>query len=102
MRRWARTRRHLRVAARAAGLDAFATAPRVRLGDTAASVMTLDSSLKSLAAEAERRNVAPAELVYDALLGRGVIVRPMAAWGLPTCIRISVGTPDETTGLEGT
>ncbi|HUH04254.1 MAG TPA: aminotransferase class I/II-fold pyridoxal phosphate-dependent enzyme, partial [Kofleriaceae bacterium] len=39
------------------------------------------------------RDTAP---VYDALLRRGVIVRPMAAWGLPTCIRISVGTPAET------
>jgi histidinol-phosphate aminotransferase len=39
------------------------------------------------------RDTAP---VYAALLARGVIVRPMGAWGLPTCIRISVGTPDET------
>jgi len=28
--------------------------------------------------------------LYDALLKRGVIVRPMAAWGLPTCLRVSV------------
>jgi histidinol-phosphate aminotransferase len=34
--------------------------------------------------------------VYQALLARGVIVRPMAAWGLPRCVRISVGTPAET------
>ena len=33
--------------------------------------------------------------VYQALLERGVIVRPMGAWGLPTCLRISVGTPAE-------
>jgi len=29
---------------------------------------------------------------YDQLLRRGVIVRPMKAWGLPTCIRVSCGT----------
>jgi histidinol-phosphate aminotransferase len=28
--------------------------------------------------------------LYQALLQRGVIVRPMAAWGLPTCLRVSV------------
>ena len=30
--------------------------------------------------------------VYQQLLERGVIVRPMAAWGLANCARISVGT----------
>lgn len=39
--------------------------------------------------------------VYDALLARGVIVRPMAAWGLPTCVRISIGTPPETARVAG-
>jgi histidinol-phosphate aminotransferase len=34
--------------------------------------------------------------VYDQLLRRGVIVRPMGAWGLPTCLRISVGTAEQT------
>lgn len=33
--------------------------------------------------------------VYDALLREGVIVRPMAGFGLPDCIRISVGLPEE-------
>lgn len=33
--------------------------------------------------------------VHDAMQQDGVIVRPMAAWGLPTCLRISVGTPAE-------
>ncbi|MEZ4402248.1 MAG: histidinol-phosphate transaminase [Kofleriaceae bacterium] len=37
----------------------------------------------------------PAQPVYDALLRRGVIVRPMAAWGLPTCIRVSVAAEDQ-------
>lgn len=32
----------------------------------------------------------PSAPLYDALLRRGVIVRPMAAWGLPTCLRVSI------------
>jgi len=32
----------------------------------------------------------PSPPIYDALLKQGVIVRPMAAWGLPNAIRISV------------
>jgi histidinol-phosphate aminotransferase len=32
----------------------------------------------------------PAAPIYDKLLRAGVIVRPMTAWGLPTCIRVSV------------
>ena len=34
----------------------------------------------------------PATEVYEALLREGVIVRPMAAWGLATHLRISIGT----------
>jgi len=37
----------------------------------------------------------PSTPIYDALLRRGVIVRPMAAWGLPTCIRVSIAREDE-------
>lgn len=37
----------------------------------------------------------PAVPVYEALLRRGVIVRPMAGAGRPTCIRVTVGTPRE-------
>jgi histidinol-phosphate aminotransferase len=36
----------------------------------------------------------PSAPIYDALLRKGVIVRPMAAWGLPDAIRVSV-TRDE-------
>jgi histidinol-phosphate aminotransferase len=32
---------------------------------------------------------------YEALLERGVIVRPMTGFGLPECIRISIGTVEE-------
>ncbi len=35
--------------------------------------------------------------VYDKLLRAGVIVRPMAAWGLPSCIRVSVARESEMT-----
>jgi histidinol-phosphate aminotransferase len=38
------------------------------------------------------RTAAP---VYDKLLRAGVIVRPMAAWGLPTCIRVSVASAQD-------
>lgn len=33
--------------------------------------------------------------VYDAMLRRGVIVRPMAPYGLPNHLRITIGTPSE-------
>ncbi len=33
--------------------------------------------------------------VYDKLLRRGVIVRPMAVWGLPTYIRVTIGRSRE-------
>ena len=33
--------------------------------------------------------------VFDALLRRGVIVRPLAAFGAPEAVRVTVGTPDE-------
>ena len=37
----------------------------------------------------------PSTKVYDQLLRRGVIVRPMAAWGLPEHIRVSIASaPD--------
>ena len=34
----------------------------------------------------------PSAPIYDKLLRVGVIVRPMAAWGLPSCIRVSVAS----------
>jgi histidinol-phosphate aminotransferase len=33
--------------------------------------------------------------VYDALLRRGVIVRPMDGYGLPEYLRVTIGLPDE-------
>lgn len=37
----------------------------------------------------------PSAGLYEQLLRRGVIVRPMAGNGHPTCLRISVGSPSE-------
>src|SRR2546430_7396379 len=36
-----------------------------------------------------------ANVLFDALLREGVIVRPLAGFGAPTAIRVTVGTPDE-------
>ncbi len=36
-----------------------------------------------------------AERTFQALLSQGVIVRPLGASGLPNCLRVSVGTPEE-------
>lgn len=37
----------------------------------------------------------PSAPLYDQLLRRGVIVRPMAAWGLPNYLRVSICKDDE-------
>jgi histidinol-phosphate aminotransferase len=36
-----------------------------------------------------------ADVLFDALLRQGVIVRPLAGFGAPHAIRVTVGTPDE-------
>ncbi len=41
------------------------------------------------------QNVDEAERLSGALLRRGVIVRPLGAFGLPHCLRISTGTDEE-------
>lgn len=33
--------------------------------------------------------------IHEGLLKQGIAIRPLTAFGLPTCIRITVGTPDE-------
>lgn len=37
----------------------------------------------------------PANAVYDALLRRGVIVRPLAPYAMPNHLRVTIGTPAE-------
>jgi histidinol-phosphate aminotransferase len=39
--------------------------------------------------------------LFERLLSQGVIVRPLAGFGAPSAIRISVGTPDEHLFLDG-
>jgi histidinol-phosphate aminotransferase len=36
-----------------------------------------------------------AAVFADQLRGEGVSVRPLAAWGAPSCIRVSIGTPEQ-------
>lgn len=36
-----------------------------------------------------------AEPIFDKLLREGVVVRPLRGYGLPTCIRVTVGTPEQ-------
>jgi histidinol-phosphate aminotransferase len=42
-----------------------------------------------------------ASWLTEELLRRGVIVRPLAAFGLPNCVRISTGTDEENQMLIG-
>ena len=37
----------------------------------------------------------PAQPIYEALLREGVIVRPIAGYGMPNHLRISIGLPEE-------
>lgn len=43
----------------------------------------------------------PSAPIYDVLLRQGVIVRPMAAWGLPTGLRVSVAADDQMARVVG-
>jgi len=43
--------------------------------------------------------VGPADKVYQALLERGVIVRPVANYGLPEWLRVTIGLPEENARL---
>ena len=36
-----------------------------------------------------------AKPIYEGLMRQGVITRPMVGYGLPTCLRISIGLPEE-------
>ena len=60
-------------------LRAEVSAPGVRVFPSLANFVLIDCGR-------------PSAPIYDQLLRKGVIVRPMAAWGLPTCLRVSVGS----------
>ena len=36
-----------------------------------------------------------ASRIFEELLAQGVVVRPLKAFGLPNCLRISTGTDDD-------
>ena len=46
-------------------------------------------------------DVGAGNAVYDALLREGVIVRPVAGYGLPRCVRITIGTAAQNERLIG-
>lgn len=49
-----------------------------------------------LEGQLHRRDLArDAGPVYQALLREGVIVRPVAGYGMPTFLRVSIGLPEE-------
>ena len=47
------------------------------------------------ATERENKDASVATRVYQALLRKGVIVRPVANYGLPAFLRVSIGLPEE-------
>ena len=46
-----------------------------------------------------RKSADDAEQLFQKLLRAGVIVRPLAGFGLPHCVRITVGTEAENNAL---
>ncbi len=64
---------------------------RLREGLTALGLAVLPSAANFLLCDLQR----PAAPVSDALLRRGVIVRPVANYGLPNHLRISTGTAEQ-------
>ncbi len=64
---------------------------QLREGFAALGLQTLPSAGNFLCVDLGR----DAKPVFDALLREGVIVRPVANYGLPTFLRVTVGTADE-------
>jgi histidinol-phosphate aminotransferase len=42
------------------------------------------------------RSEQEANRIFEQLLAQGVIVRPLTAFGLPECLRVSTGTDEDT------
>jgi histidinol-phosphate aminotransferase len=70
---------------------------QLRDGLTALDLTVLPSAANFLLCDLHR----PAAPVSDALLRRGVIVRPVANYGLPNHLRISTGTSEQNERLLG-
>lgn len=74
-------------------------AGKKRLGDGLAAI-----GLTPLPTEANffcvpMADEAAVHALYTALLHRGIIVRPLTAFGLPHCVRITIGTEEQNTAL---
>ncbi|WP_423823834.1 histidinol-phosphate transaminase [Salinisphaera sp. SPP-AMP-43] len=69
------------------------TAERARLAAALAErgLASLPSQANFLTFDTQRQ----AQPVYDALLHEGVIVRPLAGYGLPNHLRVTIGKPEE-------
>ncbi len=74
------------------------------------AVQLVDSGLEQLAAALPRLGLKPhptagnfvlvdvggnSQIIYERLLRLGVIVRPVGGYGLPRCLRITIGTADQ-------
>jgi histidinol-phosphate aminotransferase len=72
---------------------ALARAERTRMAGELSQrgLLVLPSQTNFLFVDAGR----PGHDLFRRLLRRGVIVRPLAAYGFPSCLRISLGTPAE-------
>jgi len=56
------------------------------------TVVPSDANFVMLVLDGEEQ----AEGLVDALLRRGIVVRPLRAFGLPHCVRVSTGTDEQT------
>jgi histidinol-phosphate aminotransferase len=91
--------------AQAAGLAALQDGEHVRRTRAlnAEGLALLEAELPKLGARVPKSHAnfvladfgRPSLPLYEGLLRRGVIVRPMAGNGYPTCLRISIGTPEQ-------
>lgn len=55
------------------------------------TVVPSDANFVMVVLQSERE----ANQIYQELLRRGIIIRPLGPFGLPHCVRITVGTPDQ-------
>jgi len=72
---------------------------RDQLQRVSAALRAMDLTVVNSFANFVLVRVGPAARVYHELLLRGVIVRPVAGYGLPEWLRVSIGLPDENTRL---
>ena len=78
---------HRSLAVNAAGKKFLATA----MHDLGLTFVPTEANFVMVPLESEEM----VQNVYQGLLRQGVIVRPLKAFGLPHCVRITIGTPDQ-------